>query len=104
VSTDIKPGARFRSAVCDTEVIVIKAPAEQLDLRCGGHTMLAATSDRPEGLSAESGFDGGTLMGKRYTDEAGTLELLCTKAGTSSLSIGEVVLNVKDAKPLPSSD
>ena len=104
MSTDIKPGARFRSAVCDTEVIVIKAPGEQLDLRCGGHPMLPAGSDRPDGVSAEAGFDGGTLMGKRYTDEAGTLELLCTKAGASSLSIGEVVLNVKDAKPLPSSD
>jgi hypothetical protein len=104
VTTDIKPGARFRSAVCDTEVIVIKAPAAQIDLRAGGHPMLAAGSDRPDGLEAEAGFDGGTLMGKRYTDEAATIELLCTKGGTSSLSIGEVVLNVKDAKPLPSSD
>jgi hypothetical protein len=104
VTTDIKPGARFRSAVCDTEVIVIKAPAAQVDLRAGGQPMLAAGSDKPDGQSPATGFDGGTQMGKRYTDESGTLELLCTKAGTSSLSIGETVLNVKDAKPLPSSD
>ena len=104
VSTDVKPGARFRSSVCDCEVIVIKAPAAQIDLRCGGHAMLAAGSDRPEGLVAEPGLDAGTQLGKRYTDEAGTIELLCTKAGSSSLSIGEAVLNIKDAKPLPSSD
>jgi hypothetical protein len=104
VSTDIKPGARFQSAVCDVEVIVIKAPPTQIDLRCGGYPMLAAGTDKPAGESASAGFDGGTLMGKRYTDEAGTIELLCTKPGSSSLSIGEVVLNVKEAKPLPSSD
>ena len=102
--TEIKPGARFRSAVCDAEVIVIKAPAAQIDLRAGGYPMLAAGADKPDGEAPKSGFDAGTLMGKRYTDEAGTIELLCTKGGASSLSIGEVVLNVKDAKPLPSSD
>jgi len=58
----------------------------------------------PSGASAESGFDGGTALGKRYTDEEGTLELLCTKAGPSALSLGDVLLLLKDAKPLPSSD
>jgi hypothetical protein len=49
VTIDIKPGARFRSAVCDTEVIVIKAPAAQVDLRAGGQPMLAAGTDKPDG-------------------------------------------------------
>lgn len=102
--TEIKPGARFRSSVCDVEVIVIKASSAEVDLRCGGHAMLVAGAQRQEGQSPEAGFDGGTLLGKRYTDETGSLELLCTKGGASSLSVGEDVLNVKDAKPLPSSD
>ncbi len=102
--TEIKPGSRFRSSVCDVEVIVIKAGSAEVDLRCGGHEMLPAGTDQPAGQSAEPGFDGGTQLGKRYTDEKGTLELLCTKGGSSSLSVGDTVLQVKDAKPLPSSD
>jgi hypothetical protein len=104
VITDIKPGARFRSSVCDVEVIVIKAGSSEVDLRCGGHQMLPAGADRPDGQTPEPGFDGGTQLGKRYTDEKGTLEVLCTKAGSCSLSVGDTVLQVKDAKPLPSSD
>lgn len=100
----IKSGARFRSAVCDVEVIVVKSPGGELDLRCGGHPMVAIDADRPSGVAAEAGFEKGTLLGKRYTDESGDLELLCTKAGPSSLSVGVTPLDVKDAKPLPSSD
>jgi hypothetical protein len=85
-------------------VIVIKTPSSELNLCCGGHPMLPAGTDQPAGLVAEAGFDGGTLIGKRYTDETGALEVLCTKAGASSLSVGETVLQVKEAKPLPSSD
>jgi hypothetical protein len=46
----------------------------------------------------------GTLLGKRYADEAIGLEVLCTKAGQGSLSVGDTALAVKEAKPLPSSD
>jgi hypothetical protein len=99
-----KPGSRLRSAVCDVEVIVIKAPPDAVDLRCGGHPLIAMDTSRPDGASAEPGHDSGTLLGKRYTNEDGSLELLCTKAGASSLSIGDVPLQLKEAKPLPSSD
>ena len=102
--TDIKPGTRLRSSVCDVEVIVVKTSSQALDLRCGGHPMVPAGVDRPDGLEAKDGFTGGTQIGKRYTDESGELELLCTKAGTSSLSIGDTPLKIKEAKPLPSSD
>ena len=49
-------------------------------------------------------FDGGTQLGKRYADEELGLEILCTKGGDGSLSVGETVLDVKGAKPLPASD
>jgi hypothetical protein len=101
---EIKAGVRLRSAVCETEVIVVKAGSDVVDLRCGGHPMLPHDAARPDGLVAEPGRDTGTALGKRYTDEAGTLELLCTKGGTSTLSLADVPLQLKDAKPLPSSD
>ncbi len=51
-----------------------------------------------------TGFDGGTLMGKRYgSDELG-IELLCTKPGAGALSVGDELVPLKEAKPLPSSD
>jgi hypothetical protein len=59
---------------------------------------------RPDEGKPEPGFDEGTQMGKRYTDGDGSLEVLCTKPGSSSLSIGETLLVLKEAKPLPSSD
>ena len=104
MTAGIKPGARFHSPVCDVEVIVIKAPAAEMDLRCGGQDLLPIGTEPAEQLKAEPGYDGGTLIGKRYTDESGELELLCTKGGTSSLSLGDTLLKVKEPQPLPSSD
>jgi hypothetical protein len=42
-------------------------------------------------------------MGKRYVDEAGA-EVLVTKPGAGSLSIGATALALKEVKPLPASD
>ena len=42
-------------------------------------------------------------MGKRYVDDNGA-EVLVTKAGAGTLSIGTTPLNMKEAKPLPASD
>lgn len=100
----VKPGTRLRSAVCEAEVVVVKALEGEVDLRCGGHPMVPAGEDVPEGLSVVPGFDEGPAIGKRYTDASGELEVLCAKAGSSSLSIGTEVLVLRDAKPLPSSD
>lgn len=47
-------------------------------------------------------FDSGTLVGKRYALEG--VELLCTKAGAGSLSLGETPIPSQDAQQLPSSD
>jgi hypothetical protein len=97
----LKAGARLRSNTCTTEVIVVKAPADEYDVRCGGEPMVSV-AEASEGLPVNSGFARGTLVGKRYGDE--NIELLCTKPGSGSLSIGEVDLEVKGAKALPSSD
>ena len=100
----LKPGARFRSAVDDTEVIVVRAPAEDVDLRCGGHPVIDHTAQCPGGAAPEAAHAGGTQVGKRYVDGTAMLEVLCTKAGDGGLSVGDDPLVLKDAKPLPSSD
>ena len=41
--------------------------------------------------------------GQRYVDETGA-EVLVTKAGAGSLSVGTTALTLKEAKPLPASD
>jgi hypothetical protein len=100
----IKPGTQLRSAVCGVEVLVVKAPSGDVDLRCGGHPMVLVSEVSSEKRVAEPGFDEGTQLGKRYTDEAGTLDVLCVKPGPYSLSIGDAPLKMKVTKPLPSSD
>lgn len=103
MALDLRPGDRLRSAVCSTELVVVKAPAEAIDLRCGGVAVLGPDDSAPDGAALVADFAVGTLIGKRYTDGA-DLELLCSKAGEGSLSVGETALEVKGAKPLPSSD
>ena len=100
----LKPGTRLKSAVDTTEVVVVKAPARDIDVRCGGQAMVAAGSEGGSGGSIDAAHSNGTLLGKRYTDANGELELLCTKAGEGSLSEGDEPILQKDAKALPSSD
>jgi hypothetical protein len=99
-----RPGVRLRSAVCDAEVIVVRASVPELDLRCGGQQMQPLGDAGPRDGGPAAGFDAGTLLGKRYVDADGLIELLCTRPGQSSLSVGEQLMTVKEAKPLPSSD
>jgi hypothetical protein len=64
--------------------------------------VLAAQESRTGEVLA--GHDGGSAIGKRYTDAAGTLELLCTKADRGVPAVDGEVLGLKEAKPLPASD
>jgi len=101
---DLKPGSRCKSVADATEVMVTRAPAQPVDLRCGGHPMVPLGAGEPPMAAADPGHSSGTALGKRYADDASGLELLCTKAGAGSLAIGDVPLQQKDAKALPSSD
>jgi hypothetical protein len=145
----LKPGTRLRSAVCSTELMVIQAPAAEVEITCGGSPMLPlgpsppgrseaarppgsspqaseASAQRAEGERSSSGRAAaqqptersrqtrdssatnspasGTLIGKRYVNAAGDLELLCTKPGAGALAADGAPLAMKGAKPLPSSD
>lgn len=99
----IKNGTRLRSAVCDTQVIVVKTADSLDDLRCGGQPMLTLEAEAPAGGALDPAFADGSAMGKRYVDEGGA-EVLVTKAGEGSLSVGTTALVLKEAKPLPASD
>jgi hypothetical protein len=99
-----KAGLRLASVVCDTEVIVIKAPKDDLDLRCGGQPMVELGDGVTRVGEPAAPFDTGTLIGKRYATADPAVEVLCTKAGAGSLSIGDTPLPAKEATPLPSSD
>ena len=100
----LKAGARLKSAVCSTEVIVIAAPAGGADVQCGGAAMLGAGEAAPDGVALDAGAAAGTALGKRYVSPSGDLELLCTKPGKGSLAVAGTALVLKEAKPLPSSD
>ncbi|MDB5984964.1 MAG: hypothetical protein JWR16_17 [Nevskia sp.] len=100
----LKAGARFKSAVCDTQVMVIKAPAGEHLLSCGGSAMIAASSTPPADAKLDPNAAGETLIGKRYVNADESVELLCTKGGKGSLALNGTPLEVKQAKQLPSSD
>jgi hypothetical protein len=104
MTLQLKPGTKLHSVVCSTEVIVVRAPPEPVDLRCGGRALATDSAPAPPAAEPEPGFDQGTMLGKRYGDEEKSFELLCTKAGRGSLSLGDVVLQLSGAKPLPASD
>jgi hypothetical protein len=96
----MKPGAKLKSTACDTEVMVIKACEGSLE--CGGQPMADEKPDTPAAL--DQNFSAGTLIGKRYVNADQSLEVLCVRAGAGSLALNGAALEIKDAKPLPSSD
>jgi hypothetical protein len=99
----LKPGLRLRSQVGETEMVVIKGSGDH-ELACGGVAVVPLGEPVAEGVEMASGQDGAALMGKRYTDAADSVEILCTKPGPGALSLDGQPLEVKSAKALPASD
>lgn len=99
-------GQALFSPVDTASVIVVRAPREELTVRCGGIEMVfdkeAAGSAVADRTDAATGA--GVLLGKRYVDDDLGLELLCTKGGRGTLTANGAVLRIKAAKPLPASD
>jgi hypothetical protein len=101
---ELKPGSRWRSTVCDTELVVVKPPKEPVTLECGGYQVIPHGEPKPEGRAIAEDFAGGSQAGKRYADDETGLEVLCTKAGQGTLTIGGRPIGAKEAKKLPASD
>lgn len=101
---DLKPGSRWKSAVCDAQMVVVRPPATAGELQCGGAAALPL--DAPAASAADIAPDhaAGVLVGKRYIDAASGLEVLGAKAGKGSLAFNGIALTLKEAKALPASD
>ena len=103
MAVKFRAGQQLVSAVDSTTVIVIRAPAVECTLTCGGVAM--ASADGPVATAEpDPSLMGGTQLGKRYVDEADTIQVLCTKAGDGTLALDGKPLVIQAAKPLPASD
>jgi len=100
---DLAAGSRWKSAVSDTEVVVVRPADGDRRLECGGADMVALGTDAAE-HALDPALAEPTLLGKRYTEESSGLEVLCTKGGDGALTLDGAPLQIKGAKPLPSSD
>jgi hypothetical protein len=103
MAVKFRAGQQLVSAVDTTAVIVIKAPAGEYTLTCGGAAMVAA-GEPVSAAEPDPALMGGTQIGKRYVDEADTFQVLCTKAGGGTLALDGKPLAIQAAKPLPASD
>jgi hypothetical protein len=99
----LKVGSRLKSNVCTTEVMVVRAPVDDVVLTCGGSPM-AAPGEEVTAHSIDPDHVGGAQLGKRYANEQLGLEVLVTKPGDGTLCVNGDVLELKGAKGLPASD
>ena len=101
----IRTGQRLRSQVDSTELMVVRTMEGEVDLQCGGAPLIDAGDTPATDLELAAVPDAPPpQLGKRYTDPAGTLELLVVKAGTGVLAVDGAALVIRNAKPLPASD
>lgn len=101
--TELKPGSRWKSAVCDTEAVLVRPPSSGAVPECGGAAMIPS-GEAGQGGAIAPGFDSGSELGKRYSDEATGMQMLCVKPGAGALGTQGRLLQRMDAKKLPSSD
>lgn len=100
----LKAGQSLASVVDSTTVVVVRPAEGNVTLTCGGAPMSDGKTPSGDGTAIDAEHLGGALLGKRYVDEASGVEVLCTKAGQGRLALDGAVLEIKTAKPLPSSD
>ena len=103
MAVKFRAGQQLVSVVDGTAVIVIKAPAAECTVTCGGVAM-ASAGGPVTAADPDPALMGGTQIGKRYVDDADTIQLLCTKAGPGTLALDGSPLQIQAAKPLPASD
>lgn len=101
---DLKPGSRWKSAVCDAQLVVVRPPKAAGELQCGGAAVLPIEDAAAPTGNVSPDFSDGVAIGKRYVDEVSGLEVLGAKAGQGSLAFNGAAMTVKGAKPLPASD
>ncbi len=103
MAVKFRAGQQLVSAVDSTAVIVIRAPPQECTLTCGGVAMVTA-GEQVSPAEPDPSLMGGAQIGKRYVDEADTIQVLCTRAGGGTLALDGKPLVIQAAKPLPASD
>ncbi|HLI37938.1 MAG TPA: hypothetical protein VKV80_11445 [Streptosporangiaceae bacterium] len=103
MAVKFRAGQQLVSAVDSTAVIIIRAPEGECTLTCGGVAMVAP-GEPVSAAQPDPALMGGTQIGKRYVDEADTIQVLCTKAGDGTLALDGKPLVIQAARPLPASD
>lgn len=98
----LTPGSRWKSAVSEAELVLVRPPSAEGELSVGGAAVLPHAAERPAGAAPTD--KGECLLGKRYTDVETGLEVLCSKSGKGAPAFAGRPLTVKEAKRLPSSD
>lgn len=101
---ELKPGSRWRSAVCGAEFVVVRPPKVPGELQCGGQPVRPIAEPAGDPLPIDPALSDGVAIGKRYFDSESGIELLVSKPGQGALTIDGRKLALKEAKALPSSD
>ena len=91
----LKAGMRLKSAVCSSQIMMVVAPARDVALTCGGAPVVELAAADGSGGAIDPTHKQGTQMGKRYTNAAGDVEILCTKPGEGGLAVDGEILTVK---------
>ncbi|MCX4091913.1 hypothetical protein [Nocardia sp. alder85J] len=103
MAISLRVGDQLASTTCSVRVVVVRVPADRQPLiECGGAPMAPAAPGKP--TAPAPGAATATLVGKRYVDAAGTVELLCVAPGSGTLSCDGEPMAQKAAKALPASD
>ena len=100
----LRPGQKLHSAVSEAQLVVVKAPSDEVQIGCGGVPLLDDGQEAEAGATLDESLGEGPLLGKRYADDEVGLEVLCTRPGAGGLTVDGRPLLLKGAKPLPSSD
>jgi hypothetical protein len=100
----LRAGMQLESVISPARIIVIRAPKDDVEVCCGGKAMVPVESVAGAGAPPAVQDGSGPVLGKRYAHEELGLEFLCTRAGAGDLTVNGEPLELKEPKPLPSSD
>ncbi len=97
----LRPWIRVFSAVDTTELVVVRASAEPIELTIGGAPAVLSPVARSWTAKVSAPANSGTVIGRRYVNLMATVELICVKAGFGVPAIAGEVLAIRQAQPSP---
>ena len=80
----LKPGTRLRSQVDATEVIVVRSPADDIEVACGGQPMIDVAAEPEPGLAAAGDPAEGTQTRQAVHAQRGRRDSSCLSPSLAS--------------------